>query len=314
MPDPEHSPDSGRSGTLRKPPARRRSATRRPIAIVAVLALVGLVGAGVWLWLRGDGESPGPSGRAAAADSAGVVDPAADSAIDLPELDASDELLRRMAAELSARPEWASWLATDALVRRFVRAVVAVGAGSSPREQIEFMAPEGDFSTRPPERAASGGEPSGGAPGGAEPGAAAADAAEPSGERAVVDPETYRRYDAATAVFVSLDTEGSARLYRRLRPLFDEAYRELGFTAPSFDVPMARAVETLLAVPVPEGPIEVVPDGAEAWRFSDPELEALSPSQKHLLRMGPENARRVQAKLRELGRAMDLPTPAVRGG
>lgn len=274
----------------------RERSSRRWYTVVGVLALVGLLAAGAWLWLRPDDGSSGVPRSASAVDTAAAGASAADSALDLPELGASDEFLRRVAEGLSSRPGWASWLATDELVRRFVRVVASVAGGSSPRGQLEFMAPDGPFRTRDV-------DPSGGG-----------DAAT-AGERTVIDRASYRRYDRPTAIFASLDTRGTAQLYRQLLPLFDEAYRELGFPASSsFEVAMTHAVETLLAVPVPEGPIAVEPDGAEAWRFADPELEALSPAQKHLLRMGPENARRVQAKLRELGRAMELPTPAVQGG
>ena len=264
---------------------RRRGLSRRQrnAAIAIVVAL--LVGAGVWLWLRsGDGGEASPRAGDVGDAAAAPAGPA-DSALDLPELDASDAFVRDVVAGLSSRPQLAEWLATDRLVRRFVGSVVQVAAGLSPRDELEFMEPEGSFAVREP------GEPS---------------------AAAVVDPASYRRYDPVAATFVSLDTEGTAELYRRLRPLFREAYRDLGFSEGSFDGVMARAFETLLAVPVPEGPIRVVPSGADAYEFRDPALEDLAPAQKHLLRMGPENVRRVQAKLRELAGALDLPMVATR--
>lgn len=256
---------------------RRRSFSGRPAVIAAVVAVVILVAGGAWWWLRsGDGGELPPA-------EPGVRDtPAAraappDSALDLPELDASDALVRDLAAGLSSRPQLAEWLATDRLVRRFVGAVVQVAAGLSPRDEVDFMEPEGEFRVREP------------------------------GDTTVVAPDAYRRYDAAAATFVALDTRGTARLYRNLRPLFREAYRDLGFREGSFDGALARAVETLLAVPVPEGPVEVVSMGGGLYEYRDPALQRLSPAQKHLLRMGPENVRRVQAKLRELADALDLP-------
>lgn len=208
---------------------------------------------------------------------------------DLPALDASDELVRRLAESLSSRPRLAEWLATDDLIRRFVGAVVRVAAGRSPREPLEFLEPEGEFLVR--------GEP---------------------GDSAVIDPESHRRYDPLAATITALDTRGTAELYRRIRPLLREAYRDLGFREPSFDETLARAAAVLLAVPVPEAPIEVVPVGGTAWAYRNPELEALSPAQKALVRMGPENVERIQAKLRELARALDLPgpvrLPTARGG
>ena len=248
---------------------------------VVLLVLVVLLG-GAWYWFATrDGES-GPLGGPAAVDTAERA-AAPDSAIDLPPLSASDEFVRRAAAELSARPALAEWLATDSLVRAFVGAVVKVSAGLSPRDELDFMEPEGSFGVREP-----------------DPGAA------------VIDTASYDRYDPIVATFVSLDTEGTAELYRRLRPLFQEAYRDLGFQN-SFDGALAGAVETLLAVPVPQGPVELERAGAAGgYEFRDLELEGLSPAQKHLLRMGPRNIERVHAKLRRLAEALELPVLPAR--
>jgi hypothetical protein len=251
--------------------------------VAAVVVLVLLLGAGAWLWLRSDGGGTSTT----AANPGDTAPPAAPAdspraAADLPELTASDSLVRRLVADLSSRPELAEWLVTDDLVRRFVGAVVTVAAGTSPRDELEVLEPEGEFRVRETD------------------------------DGPVVDTASYRRYDPVVETFVSLDTEGTARLYRRLRPLFQEAYRDLGFSRGHFDGTMARAVETLLAVPAPDGPVELAPTGGTAWEYRDPDLEDLSPAQKHLLRTGPENVRRVQAKLRELAEAMELPTLPAR--
>lgn len=260
-----------------RPPRRRRALTDRPLLVAAAVALVVLLAAGAWLWLRaGDGDGA-PATVADPGDTA-AAPAAADTAADLPGLAASDSLVRELAADLSSRPALAEWLVTEDLVRRFVGAVVNVAAGMSPESELNALEPEGTFSVRD------------------------------AGDATVVDTASYRRYDPVVETFASLDTRGSAQLYQRLRPLFQEAYRDLGFSEGHFDGAMARAVETLLAVPVPDGPVELAPTGGTAWEYRDPELEELSPAQKHLLRMGPENVRRVQAKLRELAEAMELPT------
>jgi hypothetical protein len=64
---------------------------------------------------------------------------------------------------------------------------------------------------------------------------------------------------------------------------------------------------------VPPSDIRVKPKGA-LYQFADPELEARSASEKHLLRMGPENMRKVQVKLSELAGALGLSLPGVDGG
>jgi len=123
--------------------------------------------------------------------------------------------------------------------------------------------------------------------------------------RLFVDPTSYGRYDALTAAFVSLDAEGVARLHAQLRPLIDRAYAESGLGGEGYDEALARAFGRLLAVEVPRGPVEVLPSAA-VYAFADPDLEALTPAAKHLVRAGPDNARRIQEKLRELAGAMGV--------
>lgn len=247
------------------------------------MGLAILVAGGAWFWLQSRDGGGAAARGGAAPDTAAVRAGTAGPREDLPELEASDELVRRLAAGLSSHPRLAEWLATDSLIHRFVGAVVRVAAGRSPREPLGFMEPEGEFRVRQRDGPA------------------------------VIDSASFRRYDPMAATVASLDTRGTAELYRRLQPLFQEAYREMGFRDGSFDAVFARALEILLAVPVPERPIEVEPVGGTAWEYRNPELEGLNPAQKHLLRMGPDNVRRVQAKLRDLAQALDLPEPARPG-
>lgn len=277
---------------------RRRLSQRGPgVMIVAVVALL-LVGFGGWwfLWGRKPASAygdyvPYPD---ASADSQAQPRPAQpttpagseaeEAAEPLPALSASDELVRRLAEGLSTRPRIAAWLATDGLVRRFVVVVANVAQGVSPASHLEFMKPSGSF------------------------------AVEDSAGRMWVDPKSYQRYDGLAAAFASLDAAGTAKLFQRIRPLCEQAYRELGLRE-SFDDALAQAFGRLLAVRVPRGEVDVAPSSA-MYGFTDENLEALSPAAKHLLRMGPDNARLVQAKLRELADAMGVEprTPPRLGG
>jgi hypothetical protein len=258
-------------------PRRRPGHGGPPRGIIAAVLVLILVAAGAWLWLRSRAgpEPAATGGRVAAAAPA-------DSAASLPPLASSDSVVRAWVEGLSSHPRLGEWLATDDLVRRFVRAVVTVALGRSPRSELAFLGPEGTFSVRR------------------------------SGDTLVVDPESYRRYDPVVETFTALDTDGAARIYRRLLPLFQRAYRDLGYRDGSFDAEMARAVDELQAVPVTDGPVEVVPKGGTRYEFADRRLEGLDPVQKQLLRMGPGSVRRVQAKLGELAAALDLPTLPVK--
>jgi hypothetical protein len=257
---------------------RRRETSGPPLSVLAVLVVV-LAAGGYALWRLRSPEAPqAPAGEAMAAvpDAPPVED--GEPPLVLPALAASDAVVRELAGLLSSHPEWAAWLVSDELARRFVATVVDVARGSSPAAHVEFIEPEDPF------------------------------AVERSGGRTVIAPASYRRYDLVSEVFVSLDTEAGARLYRQLHPLFTEAYAELGISDYTFDDMMAMAVGNLLAVGVPDGSVAVTPHEA-VYDFADPGLQARTPAEKHLLRMGPANARAVQSKLSALSQAIGIAAP-----
>jgi hypothetical protein len=88
-------------------------------------------------------------------------------------------------------------------------------------------------------------------------------------------------------------------------PLFDEAYRDMGIPDAPFGDALARAMGNLLRARVPEQAPELV-HGVLVYEFADADMEARTPAEKHVLRLGPTNARRVQAKLRELAAALGI--------
>jgi hypothetical protein len=61
----------------------------------------------------------------------------------------------------------------------------------------------------------------------------------------------------------------------------------------------------LLKVPVLEGDVPLL-RGDKSMHFDDPDLENLSQAEKHLLRMGPENTRKVQRALGGMAAALGM--------
>ncbi|RYZ39108.1 MAG: DUF3014 domain-containing protein [Myxococcaceae bacterium] len=207
-----------------------------------------------------------------------------DSGVALPpevSLPESDGRVRELVRKLSVDPELARWLEERDLARRFTASVNNIAEGESPRASLLFMAPQGGFEVT----------------------------AFGTGGRTSIAPASYARYDLVARVLGSLDASGAALVYRELKPLLDQAYREIAPPGQGFEATFGRAVQHLLAVPVSPGPVEVESKGA-VYVYTAPELEGLSRAQKHLLRMGPGNIRIIQAKLRELRTALNLPTPA----
>ncbi|MEX2526259.1 MAG: DUF3014 domain-containing protein [Gemmatimonadota bacterium] len=268
---------------------RRRTSPTPPLPIVlggAALLVLVVVGGYLWLSTRPDpGEVTPADPQPAKSDSTlgefeapwtwGTgpgVDP---EPLVLPEVAESDAFLRDLLRGLSNHPRVATWLVPDELVHRFVRAVVAVSAGASPLEPLDFMIPEDSFAV-----------------------ATAMD-------RTVISPDAYSRYDTPLAALRSVDPQAAARLYAQLLPLLSEAHRELGFPEGTFDQTFSTALEEILRVSVPAGAVPVVPsEVGVGYAFGDSRLEALSPAAKHLMRLGPRNARALQEWVSELGQAI----------
>lgn len=183
-------------------------------------------------------------------------------------LDESDETLRDLAADLSSRPELAQWLLTEDLVRKFVAAVDNIANGQSPRSQIGFFKPDKKF-----------------------------EVVEGGGET-FLNPASYARYTVVAAVFDSLDSEGTVMLYRRSYTIIQEAYRDLGYPSGNFQKTLLQAIDELLQVPIVQRDIRLEKK-LLSYALADPQLENLSLAQKHLFRMGPQNIRRIQTKLKE---------------
>jgi hypothetical protein len=237
------------------------------VALVVTVAL-GFYGRG-WLFPGSTTEAV----QAATETPRGAAVPAEFGPV--PELNASDEFVRALVRTLSQKPEWAAWLASGDLVRTFVVSVDKIAVGSSPNKELKAAAPAARFQTVG------------------------------SGADLRIDPRSYDRYNSVANAVDAIDPEGAARAYRRLSPLMQQAFDELGYANLSFDDRLARALGLLVDTPVPEGDV-MLRATSVTFQFADPELEALSPAQKHLLRMGPHNMRLVQTKLRAFARAAGL--------
>jgi hypothetical protein len=194
--------------------------------------------------------------------------------LDLPPLSASDIRVRAWVARLSAHPQLAAWLVTDRLIERFVLSVVEVAGGSNPSEHLPFLVPSTPFPVRS------------------------------EGGRLFMADAGPRRHDLLANVVASLDTRGTLTLYRQLSPLLEESYRGLGLPGGSFDQTLRLALDQILSVGIPtETPALVPYEGVYIYQI--PALEERRGAEKALLRMGPDNIRQVQAKLRELRAGLD---------
>ena len=115
----------------------------------------------------------------------------------------------------------------------------------------------------------------------------------------VIAPENSARYTPYVSWMESIDSHKLAGVYFRFYPLFQDAYKELGYPKGYFNDRLVTVIDHLLATPEVPGAIRLEQPKV-LYEYADPVLKATSSGQQILLRMGNDNARRVKAKLREL--------------
>ena len=102
---------------------------------------------------------------------------------------------------------------------------------------------------------------------------------------------------------LKLEPDEVVAVYKRLYPLFQQAYERLGYPDAYFNDRLIEVVDHLLEAPILKDPISLKQPKA-LYLFADPELEALSAGQKILIRIGPENAFKLKATLQEYRRKL----------
>lgn len=125
-----------------------------------------------------------------------------------------------------------------------------------------------------------------------------------------IAPANAARYGPYVKLAQAVDGKNAAALYRRYYPLFQQAYEELGYPGKYFNDRLVAVIDHLLAAPEVQGPIRLTQPKV-LFEFADPRLEALSAGQKFLVRVGPENAAALKAKLRELRAEVTSAPPAA---
>ena len=122
-----------------------------------------------------------------------------------------------------------------------------------------------------------------------------------------ISPDNAARYDAVVGFVSGIDPVQAAALYKRIYPVLQHSYEELGYPGRQFNDRLVAVIDHLLQTPEPDRPLalklvqvqgQVAPQ--QPWlryEFADPQLQSLSAGQKILLRMGREHAHRVKAVL-----------------
>ncbi len=237
-----------------------------------VLVAVAVIAGGGWWWLNRGAVASAPPPMVAT-----VAAPAPPAAAAEPVKPVAADRLRELLESISVSAAYRAWLAPGGAVERWAVVTDNLAEGVSPRARLPFLAPTAAFkATR-------------------------------KGDQLVIAAASYARYDLFADAVGSVDVAAAVHAYRELHGVLEAAYRAIGYPEGSLDRVTAAALRRLAAAPARDGDVVVEAGGpgpGALYFFVAPELERLGPVEKHLLRMGPRNTRIIQAKARQLERAL----------
>ena len=268
---------------------------RNTFTLLAALALLA-VGVVAYLWWPGTSTPPPaptpmvsapPPAPLASEPSGAAVDPEVvasagepapePTATPLPALDQSDPMVKDTLVELAGKTGVLSLLQTDGFLRRLVTTVDNLTRAHAASRLWPANPTAGQFGV------------------------------DGAGQ---IEPGNAARYDGFVKLVESVDPARAAAAYRRLYPLLQNAFEELGYPTRRFHGRLLAVIDHLLATPDRPEPLAVTlvevkgPIVSERpwvrFEFADPQLQALSAGQKIMLRVGqraPQTPERLAARL-----------------
>lgn len=194
------------------------------------------------------------------------VPPAAPEAPPLPVIADSDSAFRDALIALPGAAPIEAWLIPDMLIRRIV-----VTIDNLPRERVAVK-------LRPLKPVA---------------GEFLVDA---NNLGYVIGVANASRYNSVVSLFEAISDEALVALYFRWYPLFQQAYRDLGYPQGRFNNRVVEVLDHLIATPEISEPVSLLRPKVH-YEYADPAQEAASAGRRLLWRIGRDHRRAVIAKL-----------------
>lgn len=257
-----------------------------PLFVVIVLALAAFA---YYLWQQGPTNQPIPQPPVAAPADAppppvAATEPEIQHPVPetteapLPALDRSDSAALAALADVFGQKSVKQFFASQEVIRRIVVTVDNLPRKVIPSQLRPTIPPGGRFQTTG------------------------------KGETLTMAESNFARYTPFIRLAEMVDAKTFAAAYTGLYPLFQQAYRDLGYPTGYFNDRLVAVIDHMLEAPQTEEPIALVQPHI-FYRFADPELESLSAGHKLMLRIGNENAEIIKKKLREIRRELAASGP-----
>ncbi len=222
---------------------------------------------------------PGPKDKAVVANAIPKAVPAIDHAdnlsytqaqahIILPSLDSSDEPVR--GALMAVSPMIGVYIETGQIIRKYMQIANDFAQGYRIAKHLGFLRLQQPF------------------------------AVELENGQLLMAVQGYQRYGNLAQMVNSIDITALLIVYKKFRPLLLQVFTEFSYPdGYNLDDIFIKAATEILSAPVIDKKIPVI-KASSNYKFADPELEALNGVHKQMLRMGSENTRLIQAKVRLL--------------
>jgi hypothetical protein len=185
----------------------------------------------------------------------------------LPPLNDSDGAVLTRLAGLEMGASLLRMLAPDDIIRKFVVFTYNVAQGELPQVDYPLRDVEGDVVVQ-----------------------------EIDDNLYQMQPATHRRFDNLVDTLVALEPQQAMAVYRALRPLFQEAYAELGLGSGNFDEVLVQAIDRIMNADTATGPFQLIKPSV-MYLYAEGRIEDMSPVAKQLLRLGPENTEKLKGRL-----------------
>jgi len=185
----------------------------------------------------------------------------------LPPLNESDGAVLTRLAGMEMGASLLRMLAPDDIIRKFVVFTYNVAQGELPQVDYPLRDVEGDLVVQ-----------------------------EIDNNLYQMQPATHRRFDNLVDTLVALEPQQAMAVYSALRPLFQEAYAELGLGDGNFDEVLVQAIDRIMNAETATGPFQLIKPSV-MYLYAEGRIEDMSPVAKQLLRLGPENTEKLKGRL-----------------
>ena len=187
--------------------------------------------------------------------------------VELPTLNLSDAFVLTRLGALETGATLLELLTSEELIRRFVVFVENVSQGSLPQLEYPVRRLQQPMAVR-----------------------------EVDANLFEMQTVSYQRYTPLIDALTAVDPDQAVAIYRILRPLFQESFAEIGYPNRSFDEVLIRAIDNVVGAQTAEGPFQLVKPKV-MYVYADAGIESMTPVEKQLLRMGPQNAEKLKVAL-----------------